>query len=342
MRVRTFTPQDAPKWDAYVLSSETATFFHLTGWRNVVEKTFGHRPCYLLAEEAGEIKGILPLFLVKNLLFGRSLVSVPLAVYGGICTDSTEAEALLLEEAQRLAREFRAEYLELRNIYKTHPGLPIKDLYVTFRREIYEDPEKNLSLIPRKQRRMIRQGQKNSLRSEISRGDRLREFYAVYAHSLRNLGTPVFPFKWFEALLQEFQDCCQILVVTYQEKIVAGVLTFFFKEQVMPFYSGAYEDYFRYAVNDFMYWELMCYGSERGYKVFDFGRSKKGTGSYDFKRHWGMEPLDLHYQYDLVRAKELPNLSPTNPRYANLINLWKRLPLPATKILGPKIAKYIP
>jgi len=341
MNVELYTESRRAQWDEYVRSSDKATFFHLIGWKRVVEKTFGYRPFYLLAEDHGCVQGILPLFLMRTLSFRKALISLPLAAYGGACAEDKDTENLLVEEAKTLTRRERIDYLELRNTEGKHPDLPIKDLYVTFQQELYEDPEKNLERIPRKTRRMIRQGGKHNLRAERGR-DYLREFYHIYAQSVRNLGTPVFPFRLFTYLMEEFPQTCQILVVRHEGRIVSGVMTFFYKDQVLPYYGGALKEAFPLAVNNFMYWELMKYGCERGYKVFDFGRSKKGSGSFEFKKHWGMEPKPLYYQYYLNQLGQMPDLHPLNPKYQGMIHLWRRLPLAVTKVLGPKIVKYIP
>ncbi len=343
LNIKYLTSQDVSKWDDYVRDSSSATFFHLTGWKRVIEKTFKHKSFYIFVEGDGRIQGVLPLFLVKSRLFGTSLVSVPFVVYGGICADNSESEAMLLEESKKIAQELEVDYLELRelNSENNYDKFVGQDLYVTFQSEISSDVEENMKSIPRKQRRMVRQGIKYCQRSEIGR-NRLKEFYHIYSHSVRNLGTPVFPLRLFQNIMEEFSEECQILSVICQEKIVAVVMTFFYKNVVMPYYGGALKEYFKYSVNDFMYWELMRHGCENGYKTFDFGRSKKGVGSYSFKKHWGMTPRDLNYQYYLVKKKELPNLNPTNPKYEIFINLWKKLPLPVANIIGPRIVKNIP
>jgi FemAB-related protein (PEP-CTERM system-associated) len=330
-----------PNWDDYALAHPEGTIFHLLGWARVLEKTFQYKPFYCIARRKEGICGILPLFRVRNLPFGHSLVSLPLAVYGGIRADDGDAAQALLVCAQQLATEMKVRFLELR--HEVGVGkLPTKDLYVTFRKEIFSDEEKNLAAIPRKQRRMARQGEKFGLESRLGGEELLNDFYRVYSESVRSLGTPVFPFRLFEQMLMEFGTNCQILGVFREGRMAAGVMTLFFRDQVMPYYGGALASELRYAVNDFMYWKLLCYGAERGYKVFDFGRSKKRTGAYDFKRHWGFEPTPLAYEYVLGTVREMPNLSPANPKFALPIEIWKRLPLPVTQWLGPKLIQFFP
>jgi FemAB-related protein (PEP-CTERM system-associated) len=331
----------ADEWDAYVMHHTPATFFHLTGWQRVVEKTFAYRSFSCAARCNGRITGVLPLFLVRQLPFGHALVSAPLAVYGGLCADDIGSRDALLHHAKALAQQLQVRYLELR---QTEPlqDLPQKDLYVTFRRAIDSDPEKNMAAIPRKQRRMIRQGDKYGLRALVGGEELLERFYQIYAHSVRRLGTPVYPRNLFADFLREFDSACRILAVFHNTEMVAGVMTFFFRDQVLPYYGGALQEALPYAVNDFMYWQLMCYAAEQGYRLFDFGRSKQGTGAYDFKRHWGFEPTPLPYQYYLVRQKTLPNINPLDAKFALPIEVWKRLPLGCTQWLGPKLVRFFP
>jgi FemAB-related protein (PEP-CTERM system-associated) len=328
-------------WDEYVLRHPQATFFHLMGWQRVLEQTFPYRAFSCVALRDGRISGVLPLFLVRNLPFGQSLVSMPWGVYGGICADDDETQSALLNYAKTLAQRLVVRYLELRN-QAPCCDLPATDLYVTFRKEIASDPETNMAAIPRKQRRMIRHGDKHGLTAQMGGEEFLKGFYHLYAHSVRNLGTPVFSVRFMANLLREFGPACRILAVFHEEQMVAGVMTFFFRDRVMPYYGGALRHALRYAVNDFMYWHLLCYGAEQGYRIFDFGRSKKGTGSYDFKRHWGFEPTPLAYQYHLVRQKTLPNQNPLNPRFALAIQTWKRMPLWLSRWLGPRVVRFFP
>lgn len=341
MNVSEFHDGIREQWEHYVNQVQDCTIFHSLRWKTIIEKSFPHRPCYLYVEDNGIIKGILPLFMVRGFTGKTSLVSVPQGVYGGIVADSQEAACLLLEEARRKAHMIGVSYLELRHLKAFAFDLPTKDLYVTFQTEISPDLDRNLGKIPRKQRRMIRVGEKAGLEARIEDGP-LDSFYNIYAQSVRNLGTPVFSYRYFEHIQSILGEGCKILSVWHGSRMVAGVMTFFFRDWVMPYYAGALKEYFRYAVNDFMYWSLLRYACEHGYRIFDFGRSKQGTGAYEFKRHWGFEPQALAYQYDLYSCRTMPDLSPKNTFFQPFIAIWKHLPLPIAKFLGPHILNYIP
>jgi FemAB-related protein (PEP-CTERM system-associated) len=328
-------------WDAFVRASADGTPFHLTAWKTAVEETFGHRPHYLVARDGGAIQGVLPLFEVRGLLRGRALVSVPYGVYGGVCGSSPEATRALLDAAETLGRLRRVAYVELRQRRDLGAGLLTRPRYVTFSREIRPTADENAQAIPRKQRRMTRQGRRFGLTAVFGR-EHLDAVYDVYAESVRNLGSPVFPRRLFHAIANAFDKECQVLAVRREGRVVAGVLTLFYQDQVLPFYGGALREALPCAVNDFMYWELMCYAANAGYTVFDFGRSREGTGAYHFKRHWGFEPVPLPYQYRLLRGQHLPDLSPSNPRLRLASALWRRLPLRVTTLLGPLLTRHIP
>ncbi len=344
--VRFYNDSDRQAWDSYVLNHSRGTFFHLIGWKEIVEVTFHHKSFYLIAvrnESPTDIVGVLPLFRIKSLLFGKSLVSVPFAEIGGILASDQETKSLLLEEAKNLTHSESVDYLELRNQEKGFEDLPAKDLYVGFEREIFKDLDANMEAIPRKSRRMVRVGEKEGLTHEFGMNGPVSTFYKIFAQSYHRLGSPVFPKRLFENLLKVFKDQANILIVRTKEGIpIAGVLSFFFKETVLPYYAGSLSEYRSLAPNDYMYWQLLKYGWERGYKVFNFGRSKVGTGSYDFKRHWGFEPTPLPDQYFLNGIPDVPNISPANPKYQRRIEMWRKLPLWATKLIGPRIVKYIP
>ena len=338
LRVWTLGAADTARWDTFVMSCPEATFFHRAGWKNVIENVFGHETYYFLAESSSGIEGVLPLGRAKSWLFGDALISVPFGVYGGVAALNENARILLEDEAERLAESLGVDYLEMR--HRTARGnWPVKNLYATFRKEIQSDPELNLKAIPRKQRAMVRKSMKAGLPAEVDSD--IGRFFEAYATSVRNLGAPVYPRRYFQALLEEFGDDCEISVVMKDKRTVAGLMTFFFRDEVLPYYGGGPEVARSLRANDFMYWELMNRAAARGARVFDYGRSKLGTGAYSFKKNWGFEPEPLEYQYRLVRASEVPNVSPANPKYRLMVEAWKRLPVSVSTILGPIISRYI-
>lgn len=338
VRVRPASEADAEAWDAYVLAHPQGTFFHRYGWKRLVESTYRYPGHYLLAERGGAPCGVLPLGEVRHLLFGHALISVPFCVYGGVLADDDRVREALEDEAMQLARRLKVDHLELRNERPVRADWLRKDgLYVTFRRAISEDDEANLNAIPRKQRAMVRKGIKAGLVGELDPG--IDNLYEAYSQSVRNLGTPVFPKAHFRAIRQVFGEDVDVVTVRHEGRVVASVMNYYFRDQVLPFYGGGISAARELAANDFMYWEVMRRAAERGCRVFDFGRSKVDTGSYRFKKHWGFEPTPLHYEYYLVRAKAMPDLNPSNPKYRVFINTWKRLPVGLSRMIGPWLAR---
>lgn len=339
LRVRFMEEADKSAWNQFVLQSPQATFFHRWEWRDVIEKAFGHRTFFLLAERAGRIEGIFPLAEIRSALFGTSLSSLPFCVYGGVVAQSAEVRQQLEQEACRIATERTVDHLECRNLERVHEDWPAKDLYVTFRREIDPDVEQNMLNIPRKQRAMVRKGIKAGLEGQVD--DDVDRFFAAYSDSVHRLGTPVFSKRYFEILKSTFKDDCEVLTIVHQGQLVASVMSFYFRDEVLPYYGGGTVQARNVAGNDFMYWDLMRRACERGYRIFDFGRSKRGTGSFDFKKNWGFTPAPLSYEYQLFRGKQVPNHNPLNPKYRLFIKAWQRLPLPVANFIGPFIVKNL-
>jgi len=335
--------EDALRWDAFVQRCPQATFFHLSAWRDIMEEVFDHRTFYLYAERAGEIVGILPLAEVRSRLFGHSLTSLPFCVYGGIAAADDaglETEHALEAKADTLAQALGVQHLEYRNLQLRHEDWPRQELYVTFRKAILAEPEANMLAIPRKQRAMVRKGIKNGLVSEIDHD--LERFFALYADNVLRHGTPALPKKFFERLKHSFGEACEVLTVTSPEgKPLSSVLSFYFRDEVLPYYAG--DDFAArdLAANDFKYWELMRRACERGCKVFDYGRSKVGTGPYSFKKNWGFEPQPLSYEFRLYKRDSIPQNNPMNPKYRAFIALWKRLPISVANRLGPHIVRNL-
>ena len=322
------------------MGSNGATFFHRAAWQGILRNVFRHPTYFLYAEHDGEILGVLPLAHIKSRLFGNSLIALPFAVYGGVAASTTEATAALEQEAQSLARQLDVDHLEFRNINPRHADWPTQDLYVTFRKEILPEVEANMLAIPRKQRAMVRKGINSGLISTVDRkSDR---FFKLFADNVHRHGTPALPKRYFDTLLEVFGDDCEILTITTPDgKPLSSVLSFYFRDEVLPYYAGDDEAARNFAANDFKYWELMRRSCERGLKVFDYGRSKVGTGPYSFKKNWGFEPQGLHYEYCLYKRDSIPQNNPNNAKYKLLIETWRRMPIGLANLIGPHIVRNL-
>jgi FemAB-related protein (PEP-CTERM system-associated) len=215
-------------------------------------------------------------------------------------------------------------------------------LYVTFERPILESSDALLASLPKKIRYQVRRGVDSGLYAKLGHAELLDDFYRVYATNMRNLGTPVYPKRLFAEFLRAFPDASDILVIRRGEHVAGATLNFYFRDTVLPHYGCARADLHHTGVSAFMYWRLMQSAALRGYRHFDFGRSKVGSGSWAFKLGWRMQERPLGYRYLLVRARQMPNLNPTNPRYRVAIRVWKRLPLPLTTAIGPVLVRNIP
>ncbi|TRY30808.1 FemAB family XrtA/PEP-CTERM system-associated protein [Aliiglaciecola sp. M165] len=329
------------RWDTFVDQTNNGSFFHLTGWKRIIESVYKHKCHYLYAESGGEILGVLPLVEQKSLLFGHALISTPFCMFGGVVSDSQEVMLFLEDNAIELAHRLGVDYLEMRYPFeRNNPKLTEKCAHSTFGWQLAEDAEKILAGVKKKQRAVIRHSLKNDLQYRVD--DDTTTAYDVYSESVRNLGTPVFPSHYFAALQKEFGSRCNVLTVEHDGEAVSSVLSFYYKNQVMPFYGGGLFQARALKSNDFMYYKLMCHAlEEKGCNYFDFGRSKDDSGAFKYKRTWGMEPVPLHYQFHLVKATELPNLSPNNPKYQLFIKMWQKLPVWLSRAIGPFLSKYL-
>ena len=277
---------------------------------------------------------------MKSFLFGHALVSLPFCAYGGVAADEDEVVSALHTAARRLGKDLGVEHLELRNRVVREADWPRQDLYVTFRKAILPDAESNLSAIPRKQRAMIRKGIGHGLTSRID--DDAGDFFRLYADNMHRQGTPPLARRYFETLLRAFGRDCEVLTVLGPGgDPVSSVLSFYFRDEVLPYYAGDVDAARDLAANDFKYWELLRRACERGFGIFDYGRSKRGTGAFDFKKHWGWEPTPLAYEYQLYRRERIPEHNPLNPKYRMLIALWKQLPIPVANAVGPHLVKSL-
>lgn len=324
----------------FVRSMPGATPFHLPAWLQAVADGTGQAAHYLLAEGEGGIEGVLPLTAMRSRLFGNALVSAGFAVGGGILALQRSAEAALAEQALALARATKIASVELRGGPVPAGWAPVAGAHAGFARALAADDEAELKAIPRKQRAEVRRALGNDLTVTVGRDEaERRRHYAIYAESVRNLGTPVFPRSLFEAVLDRFGHDADILTVSRDGRPLASVLTLYFAGTAMPFWGGGTTEARQWRANDMMYFALMRHARERGCGRFDFGRSKTGSGAYAFKKNWGFVPEPLTYARHLLGDAAARETNPASPRYRLQVALWKRLPLWAANAIGPMIAR---
>jgi len=329
-------PNAAADWDDFVRRHPDGGFFHLRGWRDMAVAS-GHRPCYLTVREGGALAGILPLTEVRSRLFGHALVSTAFCVGGGPLAQSASARQSLIDKAEVLGRKLGVDHIELRDTDAAPEGWTAHSgLYAGFAGPIAADTQDNLKQIPRKQRAVIRKSLLAGF--AITNDHDTGAFFPLYARNMRDHGTPALPRRFFDRLLARFGEDCSILTVRHGGRPVSSVLSYHFGRRVLPYYTGSLPEARHLGANDHMYWALMRRAAARGFDTFDFGRSKVGTGAYNFKRNWGFSPRPMTNQFRVRPGAGLPNVNPTNPRYALFIRTWRELPLPLANLVSPALS----
>ncbi len=345
LRVRPMTLADRKAWTAFIAAHPHARFFHRPEWAQAFHEGFGYETIYLLAEEdraghtGGVVRGVLPLVAIRSRLFGSRLVSLPFLPEAGVLAGNEQAARALVAAARELATARGLAWIEYRSERPPIPGATaVAGRYADFVAEMAADPEERLKAIPRKQRACVRKSLQAGLDHYVTRD--IEPFLTLYLRNLHHHGTPAFPRRWFATLLTVFDETAlDILVVTHQGRPVSAVMSFYDGEMVLPYYAGTAPDARRLFAHDYMYWVLMGHAWARGCRRFDFGRSRVGSGPYHYKRHWGFAPRELVYHYDLVSAREPPDMRPENSRYRLFVRMWRNLPFALANRLGPMVVK---
>jgi FemAB-related protein (PEP-CTERM system-associated) len=330
------------QWDAYVKSRPGASGYHLAAWLDLIRRAFGHETCALAAESARGIVGVLPLVIFRNPIFGRFLVSLPFVNYGGILASTPEAERALLDAAIAEARQRGAAHVELRHTRQMFPGLASKRHKVAMTLALESSVEKAWLRLDRKVRNQVRKAEKAGLRVEIAGHAGLPAFYQVFARNMRDLGTPVYGRRFFEEVLHAFPANTRTFTVWRGDRPVAASLVYGHGEICEVPWASSLREFNPICPNTLLYWEMISFAIRQGYRTFDFGRSTPGEGTYRFKQQWGAESHELVWEYWTARKRALPELNPKNPRFGMAIEIWRRLPVPLTVLLGPRIVRNIP
>ncbi len=334
---------EAMEWDRYVLASPQASGYHLLGWRSIIEGTFGHQTCYLLAKDpSGEPRGVLPLVMLSSKIFGNFLVSLPFVNYGGMIGDDQQAKASLIEKAIERARALGAVHIELRHQEPCDIELPLSHRKVSMRLKLPKQFELLWKEFPSKLRSQIRRAQKENMAVRFGGTECLDDFYAVFSRCMRDLGTPVYSKQFFRAIYECFPKESRFCVVSSNERPLAAGFLYGFRSILEIPWAASDKRFSRLAPNMLLYSSVLEHACREGFQFFDFGRSTPNSGTYRFKEQWGAEPHQLYWHYWIANGGEIPQLNPQNPKYVLAIKMWQRLPLSVANWLGPHIVKYLP
>jgi serine/alanine adding enzyme len=342
MSVTAASDKNSADWDTFVSGHDHSANYHRWAWKRVIEQAFGWKTFYLMAEENGKISGVLPLVWLKSRLFGNLMCSLPFFSEAGLVADSSEAVDALLAEAIRVARDVKAEYIELRHRGESPVSWPAKSSKVTLECDVHPDPEENMRRLSTKMRTNIRRSLKLGLEAEFGREEFLEDFYEVFCLKMRELGTPVYTRKFFETILGSFPRESFIGRVRHQGKTVAAGFLTGWRGSMEANWSAASPKAMNLRPNMFLFWQMLCFAGQKGYRVFDFGRSTVGSGTYEFKQQWNTRVVPLYWNYWNSSGEQALELNPDNPRYRAAIWAWQWLPIVITKWIGPPIARCLP
>jgi FemAB-related protein (PEP-CTERM system-associated) len=305
----------------------------------VFEKVFGWPAIYLLAEQGGTVRGILPLIWQKCLL--RSyLSSMPHLNGGGIVADQPEIENLLLASAIAAVRQTNATYLELRHLTQHDLPLIARQDKVGAVLSIEADSEGRLRRLEKKTRNLVRKSLTFGMTAEFGGSALLREFYEVYRCNMHDLGSPSYSRHFFSEILSHFPANTRICVARWGGETVAVAFLIGFRRTLEVAWASSHRKFLRLKPNMFLYWSILTFAAEQGYEFLDFGRSGRDSGTYEFKMQWGAVPTKLHWGYWLNRQASVPNTRQHGLQLAS--RMWRCLPVTVTNVLGPALVKHIP
>jgi len=334
-------PAQRDNWDAFVRTNSSSTMCHQYGWKDVVERVYGHRTFYLTATRGDRIVGILPLVLVRGRLLGSSLSSMPFMDYGGVCADDQEMAAALVERARELMGEHSVDAIELRQCETTVQLGQSRQDKVSMILDLSDGAEAIWKALPAKVRNQVRKAEKSGLTICAGGAELVDEFYEIFVVNMRDLGSPVHSKRFFTEICGVFGHSTRVTLVRDGQKTIGGLIALFFKDTMLVPWASSLREYFPKCPNNLIYWDAIQDGCKRACAKFDFGRSSVGSGTYDFKKQWGAEPKQLHWQILKEQDARKTTISSDEAKYRLAADIWRRLPVALTRVVGPKIRKYL-
>jgi FemAB-related protein (PEP-CTERM system-associated) len=330
-------------WGTYLREKGVAAASRQPVWLSILCDGLGHQTYGLEIVQGDRVRGFLPLAYVHSWIFGRFLVSLPYVNTAGVVADDEGCTRLLLGEAVKLADRLKVKYLELRHEQHIHSSSFTDNVNgkVHMRLPLPSSGGKLWDDLDGKVRNQVRKAQKNSLQVVWGGEELVPEFYEVFSHNMRDLGTPVYGRSLFRAILRHLGTSAEFCVVRAEKApIAAALLLHGYGVSEVPSASSL-RAFNATNANMLMYWNLLHRSVERGQQVFDFGRSTPDGNTYRFKKQWGAEPHPAEWQY-YRRKGSVGEARPDNPRYQPLIRVWQKLPLWLTRWIGPAIVRGIP
>jgi serine/alanine adding enzyme len=330
--------RDGAGWNDFVQGAADATIMHVWEWKAVMERAYGHDTFYLAARDERGIRGVLPLTLVKGGLLGKSLVSMPFMDYGGACTrGDAEAERALVDRARELARA-RGAKLVLRYLRQPALDLPCSLEKVTMLLELGSSEEALWKRLPSERRNRVKKGQREGVTASIHGADGLAEFYEVFAVNMRDLGSPVHSVRFFSEVLAQLGERARVILVRCDGRAIGAGLMLIYDGMVSIPWVSSLRQFFDKCPNQILYWEAMRYGIASGHRVLDFGRSSRDSGTFEAKRQWRAEPVQLYWHYD---PADVGAPGEDVKSFGWMVNVWRRLPVPVANVVGPWLRRSI-
>ncbi len=340
VRLCQFEQGEDKKWNDYVGQAPYSSLCHLSLWKHVIEKTYGHKAWYFWAVEHGRVKGILPLVFMDTVLLGRSLVSLPFLDEGGICADDEMTTRILYETACQLGETMGVKKLEFRHRNPSPLPIPYYENKVSVRLPLHMASTEKWKALNAKVRNQVRKAIKSGLTVHWESEECLDEFYDVFAENMRDLGSPVHSKNFFKVLFREYGKGISLLLVRKGQKVIGGGVCLKFKDTLCIPWASSRRQYRSFCPNILLYWEAIRWSCDNQLATFDFGRSTKGEGTYKFKMQWGSVEEKLHWQCFFGNVQNSPSQT-EKEKYAWVVSLWTYLPIPVTKVIGPWIRKQV-
>jgi len=350
------------EWNQFLSESKNASFASLFNWKAIYEEVFGFKTFYLLIKDVRKIRGILPLVLINSPLIGKGsfLISTPYLTQSGLCLNGISFDPTpVINTLSKLIKECGVRYVEIRQIVPFTPPLPsplegegkggvffTRKNNFTFQIDLSKGAEKLWEGFTPKVRNQVRKAQKSGI--EIITGKDqyfINSFYQVFSKRMKELSFPAYPKRYIESIIKNFNNNSKIILALYKNKVVGGMLLLSFKDTISNPYAATLVEYNSLCPNNLMYWEAIQQGARDGFSVFDMGRSQAGRGTYEFKKQWGAEPIQLYYQYLFAEGEKGNEEKFFNLEGSPLFNIyssvWRRLPTPVTNFMGNYLVKQL-